>query len=91
MWHIPDFSLSIPTILLDIRDVERLAKWPRRAGFATHPSTDNEWPPKRLHYVTRLVVLLRFNPLNLVKIACSLNGSNGLSVFPRIFFTKKCP
>ena len=29
-------------------DEEMLAKWPSKAGFATHPSTENEWPPKRL-------------------------------------------
>ena len=47
-WHILDFSLSILTILLDIRDGETLAKWRSRASSTTHPSTETEWPPKLL-------------------------------------------
>ena len=46
--HLPDFSLSILAILLDIRDGETLAKWSSRASIATHPSTDTEWSPKLL-------------------------------------------
>ena len=37
-----DFSLSILTILLDIRDGETLAKWRGRASSTTHPSTETE-------------------------------------------------
>ena len=49
-WHIPDFSLSILRILLDfcLHDGETPAKWQGKANFATHPSTETEWPPKRL-------------------------------------------
>ena len=31
-----------------LRDGETSAKWPSKAGFATHPSTEAEWPPKLL-------------------------------------------
>ena len=29
-------------------DEETLAKWQSKASFATHPSTETEWPPKLL-------------------------------------------
>ena len=29
-------------------DGESPAKWPSKATFATHPSTETEWPPKLL-------------------------------------------
>ena len=104
--HLPDFSLSILAILLDIRDGETLAKWPSRASIATHPSTDTEWSPKlltrfsteglnytmiyrRARIASKCEPLLRFNPLNLANIACFTKWVKGLSVFPRIFYTKK--
>ena len=31
-----------------LRDGETSAKWPSKASFATHPSTETEWPPKLL-------------------------------------------
>ena len=30
-----------------LRDGETPAKWPSKASFATHPSTETEWPQKR--------------------------------------------
>ena len=32
----------------ELRGGETLAKWPSKASFATHPSTETEWPPKLL-------------------------------------------
>ena len=31
-----------------LHDGETPAKWQSKASFATHPSTETEWPPKRL-------------------------------------------
>ena len=31
-----------------LRDGETSTKWPSEASFATHPSTETEWPPKIL-------------------------------------------
>ena len=31
-----------------LRDEETPAKWPSKASFVTHPSTETEWPPKLL-------------------------------------------
>ena len=31
-----------------LRDGETPAKWQSKASFATHPSTETEWPPKLL-------------------------------------------
>ena len=31
-----------------LRDEETQAKWSSKASFVTHPSTETEWPPKRL-------------------------------------------
>ena len=31
-----------------LRDEEKPVKWPSKAGFAPHPSTESEWPPKLL-------------------------------------------
>ena len=35
-----------------LHDGETPAKWQSKANFATHPSTETEWPPKLL---TRIV------------------------------------
>ena len=67
-----------------LSDGESPAKWPSKATFATHPLTETEWPPKRLTHsvakgwnytmicrrVCKCEPLLRFNPLNLAKMAC---------------------
>ena len=62
-----------------LHDGETRAKWQSKASFATHPSTEPEWPPKHdsvaegLNYtmicrrVCKCEPLLRFNPLNLAK------------------------
>ena len=31
-----------------LRDGKTSAKWPSKASFVTHPSTETEWPPKLL-------------------------------------------
>ena len=79
-----------------LHDGETPAKWQSKANFATHSSTETEWPPKLLtvaeglnytmicRRVCKFEPLLRFDPLNLAKYV-SLSGSKGLSVFPQIF------
>ena len=32
----------------ELRDGKTSAKWPSKASFVTHPSTETEWPPKLL-------------------------------------------
>ena len=68
-----------------LHDGETPVKWQSKASFATHPSTETEWPPKLLtrdlvaeglnytvicRRVCNCEPLLRFNPLNLAKVVC---------------------
>ena len=66
-------------------DGETSAKWQSKVNFASHPSTETEWPPKLLTRFSSWRIelhndmqeslqvwatFLRFNPLNLAKIVC---------------------
>ena len=86
-----------------LRYGETPAKWPGKASFAAHSSTETEWPPK---FLTRFIAeelnstmicrrvskwepLLRFNPLNLAKIACFANWVKGAKCVSSDFLNKK--
>ena len=84
-------------------DGEMPAKGQSKASFATHASTETEWPPKLL---TRLVAeglnytvicrrvckcepLLRFNPQNLAKIVCFAEWVKGAKCVSSDFLNEK--
>ena len=86
-----------------LRDGKTSAKWPSKASFVTHPSTKTEWPPKlltrfssgRMNYTvicrraSKCEPLLRFNPLNLAKIACFAKWVKGAKCVSSDFLNEK--
>ena len=76
-----------------LHDGETPAKWQSKANFATHPSTETEWPPKLLTRFSRRVCkcepLLRFNPLNLAKIVCFAKWVKGAKCVSSDFLNEK--
>ena len=77
-------------------------KWPVRASFATYPWNETGWPPKLLTRFSSLKMelhnkrrankcepRLRFNPLNLAKIACFARWVYGAKSVPSDFLYKK--
>ena len=82
-------------------DGETPAKWQSKASFATHPSTETEWPPKHdlvaegLNYtvicrrVCKCEPLFRFNPLNLAKIVCFAKWVKGAKCVSSDFLNEK--
>ena len=87
-----------------LHDGETPAKCQSKASFATHPSTETEWPPKLLKHdsvadglnytmicrrVCQSEPLLRFNRLNLAKIVCFAKWVKGAKCVSSDFLNEK--
>ena len=85
-------------------DGETSAKWQSKVNFASHPSTETEWPPKLLTRFSSWRIelhndmqeslqvwatFLRFNPLNLAKIVCFAKWVKGAKCVSSDFLNEK--
>ena len=102
-WHIPDFSLSILTILLDFTMAKRLRNGKVRqiSPLTPRPKLNgrqnfyNDSVAEGLNYtmicrrVCKCEPLLRFNPLNLAKIVCFAKWVKGAKCVSSDFLNEK--
>ena len=102
-WHIPDFSLSILTVLLDfsmakrrrngnVRQVSPLTPRPKLNG---RQNVSHDSVAEGLNYTMvcrtacKCEPLLRFNPLNLAKIVCFAKRVKGAKCVSSDFLNEK--